>query len=159
MKIDYQKTTDGLKENGLILPDDKCAVCLFQNETESNGVTSTVISSKVDYIMAANADEIKLFDIDKKSGEYLDSFLTFKKDDVKYAKAIKDRNFIWASKGIFGGRYIAIHFIAENFVHNYLLPKEHNGFEQSDARLELYEFIKNTYNTHYDAQEKLYKGK
>ena len=126
MKIDYQKTTDGLKENGLILPDDKCAVCLFQNETESNGVTSTVISSKVDYIMAANADEIKLFDIDKKSGEYL---------------------------------YIAIHFIAENFVHNYLLPKEHNGFEQSDARLELYEFIKNTYNTHYDAQEKLYKGK
>ena len=159
MKIDYQKTIDCLKENGLIKPDDQCAFCLFKNESESNGVVTTIISSKVDYIMAANADEIKLFDIDKKTGEYLGSFLTFKKDDVKYAKKIKERNFIWASKGIFGGRYIAIRFIAEKFVHDYILPKKHNGFEQNDARLQLFDFIKNTYNTHYDAQEKLYKAK
>lgn len=159
MKIDYQQTIDGLKENGLIAPNDKCAVCLFEEEEKSNGIITTVISSKVDYIMAANVDEIKLFDIDKKTGEYLDSFLTFKKDDVKYEKKAKNRNFVYASKGIFGGRHIAIHFIAENFVHDYLLPKKYNGFEQNDARLEIFDFIKNTYNTHYDTQKTLYKGK
>ena len=159
MKIDYQKTIDELKENGLIKSDDKCAFCLFQAESESNGVTSTILTSKTDYIMAANIDEINLFDIDKKTGEYLGSFLTFKKDDVTYAKKIKERNFIWASKGIFGGRNIAIHFIADSFVHDYLLPKKQNGFEQNDARSELFDFIKTIYNTHYTSLEKLYKGK
>lgn len=159
MKIDYLKTLDCLKENELIKPDDLCAVCLFKVEIENMGVVSKVISSKVDYILAANTDELKLFDIDKKTGEYLGSFITFKKDDVKYTKKIKERNFIWASRGIFGGRCIGIHFIAEKFIHEYILPKKHNGFEQNDARLKLFDFIKNTYNTHYDEQKKLYKAK
>ena len=54
MKIDYKNTIDGLKEAGLIEPEDKYAVCLFQTESESNGVTTTMITSTVDYIIVAN---------------------------------------------------------------------------------------------------------
>ncbi|MDE7464617.1 MAG: hypothetical protein K2M48_06265 [Clostridiales bacterium] len=159
MKIDYQKTIDALKENGLILPDDKCAVCLFIVESKNYGLYTETITSKVDYIIAANADEIKLFDIDKKTGEYLESMLTFRKDDIQYTKKRRERNFIWASKGIFGGRNIAIRFLSENFAHDYLIPKKYRGYEQLEARAELFEFIKSVYNPHYDALKKAYKGK
>ncbi len=108
--------------------------------------------------MTANDEEMCLLDIDKKTGEYLGDVLTFKKADVRHAKKIKERNFIWASKGIFGGINIAIHFIAESFVHDYLIPKKHNGFMQLDARSEIFEFIKATYNTYYDLQIKNYKS-
>ena len=56
-----------LKENELITDDDRCAVCLLR--PESDLLTSAVVRSTVDYIMAANNEEIKLFDIDKKTGE------------------------------------------------------------------------------------------
>ena len=101
MKIDYQKTIDELKEHGLIKPNDKYAVCLFKVENNVN----TITTSTVDYIIAANADELKLFAIHQKTGEYLGDMLTFKKDDIRYGKRIKERKFIWASKGIFGGRF------------------------------------------------------
>ncbi len=109
--------------------------------------------------MIANDEEIKLCDIDKKTGEYLDSFMTFKKDDVVYTKKIKERNFIYASKGIFGGIYIAIHFIPEGFVHGYIIPKKIRGFEQKVARQEIFIFIKEVYNTDYDAKRKAFKTK
>ncbi|MDE5562793.1 MAG: hypothetical protein K2J01_04530 [Clostridiales bacterium] len=157
MKIDYQKTIDELKESGLIKPNDKYAVCYFHAETVNYGVMSKVITSTVDYIIAANADELKLFAIHKKTGEYIGEMLTFKKDEIRYAKRIKERNFIWASKGIFGGRYIGIRFIAEKFTHDYVIPKKFNGFEQIGARTELFEFVKNTYNPYYTELQKLYK--
>lgn len=157
MKIDYQRTIDGLKEHGLIKPNDKYAVCYFNAETVNYGVVSKVITSTVDYIIAANVDELKLFAIHKETGEYIGEMLTFKKDDIRYAKKIKGRNFIWASKGIFGGRYIGIRFIAEKFTHDYVIPKKFHGFEQAAARTELFEFIKNTYNFYYTELQKLYK--
>lgn len=46
MKIDYRKTIDSLKDEGLIESGDKYAVCLFQTESESNGVTTTYITRK-----------------------------------------------------------------------------------------------------------------
>lgn len=159
MKIDYSKTIDGLKESGLIQNGDKCAVALFKPETTSNGITSTTITSKVDYVMSANDSEIRLFDIDKKTGEYLDSYLIFKKETMVFAKKFKERNFIWASKGLFGGINIALHFIAEGFVHDYVVPKTIHGYEQKEARLELFAFIKDVYNAHYNALEYQYKNK
>lgn len=159
MKIDYQKTIDGLKESGLIQNGDLCAVCLFQTESESNGVTTTYTVSKVDYIMSANGEQLKLFEIDKKTGAYLDSYLVFNKSDLAYGRKAVERKFIYASRGLFGGMYIAIHFIAENFIHTYCIPKTHHGFEQKEARAALYSFIKDTYNTHYDELKELYKSR
>lgn len=159
MKLDYQKTILSLKESGMIHENDKYALCLFRTESESNGVTTTMITSKVDYLMIANHDEIKLLEIDKKTGEYLDHCFIFKKENMVYQKKIKERNFIWASKGLFGGINIAIHFIAESFVHDYLIPKKMNGYEQTSERLELFTLIKDAYNTYYETLEKTYKNK
>lgn len=159
MKIDYQKTINTLKEKGLIQDEDKYAFCLFRTESENNGVTTKVITSNVNYLMIANHDEIKLLDIDKKTGNYLDNYLVFKKENIVYNKKIKERNFIWASKGLFGGINIAIHFIAGGFVHDYVIPKKLNGFEQLNARLDLFTFIKDVYNTYYQTQENTYKNK
>ncbi len=156
MKIDYQKTIEGLKEAGLIQPNDFYAVCLFYTESESNGVTTTYITAKTDYIMVANKTEIKLLDIDKKTGEYLDNFLTFKKNELVFER--KNKNWIYASKGIFGGRYIGIRadYIGK-FCHSYLLPRKVHGYEQKENSLKLYTFIKEVYNTHLKLQKKLYK--
>lgn len=156
MKTDYLKTIESLKNSELIAPGDKCAVCLFKTESESNGVTTTMITSEVDYVMAANNDEVKLFDIDKKTGQYLNNCCIFKKENLVYEK--KNKNWIWASKGLFGGRYIGIRadFIG-NFNHTYLLPKKVHGYEQKAAAYELYDFIKEVYNAHHDLQKQLYK--
>lgn len=154
MKIDYQKTIDGLKEKGLIKDGDKYAVCLFRTENYGN----TMVTSNVDYILSANDEEIKLFDLHKKTGEYLGSFVFFKKADVVYTKKIKERRFIWATKGLFGGMTIGIHFIPEDFVHDFVIPKKVAGFEQIKQREELFAFVKEVYNSVYEAQEKAYKA-
>ena len=150
MKIDYKPTIEELKEYGLINPGDKYAVCLFQTESESNGVTTTMITSTVDYIMVANENEVKLLDIDKKTGQYLDSFVVFEKANLVFEK--KNKNWIYASKGLFGGRYIGIRADYMGFIHSYLLPKKVNGYEQTEARDELYNFVKEVYNAHHDEQ-------
>lgn len=62
-------------------------MCLFR--PESDVLTSAVVRSTVDYIMAANSEEIKLFDIDKKTGEYV----SFKKSDLAYGKVNFQRTF------------------------------------------------------------------
>ena len=155
MKIDYKKTIDGLKENGLILQEDKYAVCLFRTESDA----TTMTTSSVDYVMTANNDEIKLFSVHKKTGEYLGDYLVFKKEDIAYSKKLRERNFVWASKGLFGGINIAIRFIALNFSHDYLIPKKLCGYEQIEDRLNLFAFVNDVYNTHYKKLENEFKGK
>lgn len=153
MKIDYKKTIDGLKESGLIKEGDKYAVCLFR--TENNGVTT--VTSNVDYILSANDEEIKLFNIHKKTGEYLDSFAVFKKQDIAFTKKLGERRFIWASKGIFGGINIAIRFLPEDFAHDFAIPKKVCGYEQVKDREELFGFVKEVYNPVYELKKKEYK--
>ena len=157
MKIDYQKTIDELKGNNEICESDKYAICLFKPESESNGVTTTIITSKVDYIMVANPDMVRLLEIDKKTGEYLDNFIVIEKENLVYEK--KNINWIYASKGLFGGLYVDIRadFLESDFHHMYTLPKRVNGFEQKELSIELYNFIKEVYNVHHDEQKKLYK--
>ncbi len=125
-------------------------MCLFR--PESDVLTSAVVRSTVDYIMAANSEEIKLFDIDKKTGEYV----SFKKSDLAYGK-VKERKFVYASKGLFGGINIAIHFVAEKFIHDFMVPKKVAGFDQKEANIALYNFIKENYNTYYNQLERNYK--
>lgn len=154
-KIDYDKTIEGLKESGLIAEGDKYAVCVFQPE---DNVTTTTVSL-VDYLITANDDEIKLFDLNQKTGEYLGHCAAFKKADIVYSKKLKERKFIYASKGLFGGMYIAITFMPENFAHTYIIPKKYGGYEQAERRADLFGFVKSVYNTVYDTQEKQIKGK
>lgn len=159
MHIDYSKTFADLKERGLIGDDDKYAVCLVVPESTSNGVIQTVTTSKIDYIMSVNSEELKLFDIDKNTGEYLGSYISFRKADLVYGKKRKERKIIYASRGLFGGMYVAIHFVAENFMHTYELPKKFHGFDQHDARAQLYAFVKDVYNSYYDEKKRQYKNK
>jgi len=129
-------------------------VCLLR--PESDLLTSAVVRSTVDYIMAANNEEIKLFDIDKKTGEYLGEYVSSKKSDLAYGK-VKERKFVYASKGLFGGINIAILFVAEKFIHDFMVPKKVAGFDQKEARIALYNFIKENYNTYYNQLERNYK--
>lgn len=158
MQIDYQKTFADLKEKELIQNNDKYAVCLFQPESEDNGVTRTVITAKTDFVMSVNDEELKLFEIDKKTGEYLDDFLLFKKSDLAYGKKLKERKTIWASKGLFGGMYVAIQFVAEKFVHMYKIPKKIHRFDQTEAGSQLYMFVKEVYNAAYNEKKQEYKN-
>ena len=80
-KIDYQNTIDELKKRELIKPGDKYLVAVFRTETKTNGIVNTVITSNYDYILVVNRSELTLYDINKKNGEYLDSYITFKKED------------------------------------------------------------------------------
>ena len=156
MKVDYQKTIDGLKERGLINEGDKYAVCVFAPESKSNGVIETVITSKFDYIMVANEEEVKLLDIDQNTGEYLEHGCTFKKSDLVVEK--KNKNWIYASRGIFGERVIGIRAdYADKFNHQYVLCKKMHGYEQKAAVIDMYTFIKQVYNAHQKEQKTLYK--
>lgn len=129
-------------------------------ESRSNGVVTTTITSKVDFIMVAHDEEVKLLDIDKKTGEFLESGLLFEKDDFVIEK--KNKNWIIASKGLFGGRYVTIRadYVIEDdrkFCHTYKIHKKLHGFEQLERCTELYDFIKAVYNAHHDTQKQLYK--
>ncbi len=160
MIIDYNYTFKKLKEIGMIKEGDKYAVCYFQPESRSNGVVTTTITSKVDYVMVANDEEVKLLNIDKKTGEFLEDGIVFKKENLVFEK--KNKNWVYASKGLFGGRYVVIradHVIedGERFCHTYNIPKKMHGFEQLALRTELYDFIKAVYNAHHDAMKQLYK--
>ena len=155
MKIDYQRIFDGLKERGLIKDGDKYAVCLFKPESTSNGVTITTITSKVDYILVANNEEVTLLDIDKHTGEYLESGCMFRKDDLVIEK--KNKNWVFASKFLWN-KYIDIRAdFMDGFNHTYVLPGKHHGFDQKAAVAELHDFIKTVYNAHHDEQKRLYK--
>ncbi len=46
MKIDYRKTIDSLKEEGLIESGDKYAVCLFQTESEITALRRLILRRK-----------------------------------------------------------------------------------------------------------------
>ncbi len=150
MKIDYTKIIEELKNAGLISSSDKYAVACFKPESSTNGITTMITTAKVDYILTANDKEIKLFDIDKKTGSYLGESTVFKKEDIVYTKKRKERRFIYASKTLFRKCVIGIRFIADDFNHDYLLPKKMHGFEQKQAVTELYDFVKEFYNTYYD---------
>lgn len=155
MKIDYQRIFDGLKERGLIKDGDKYAVCLFKPEQTSNGVTITTITSKVDYILVANNEEVTLLDIDKHTGEYLESGCMFRKSDLVVEK--KNKNWIYASKFLWN-KYVNIRAdFMDGFSHTYVLPGKHHGFDQKAAAAELFEFVKTVYNAHQAEQKQLYK--
>lgn len=92
----------------------------------------------------------------QKTGEYLGEYVSFKKSDLAYGK-VKKRKFVYASKGLFGGINIAILFVAEKFIHDFMVPKKVAGFDQKEARIALYNFIKENYNTYYNQLERNYK--
>lgn len=155
MKIDYQRIFDGLKERGLIKDGDKYAVCLFKPESKSNGVTITTITSKVDYIVVVNNEALTLLDIDKRTGEFLESGCTFRRDDLVFEK--KNKNWVWASKFLWNRSIDIRADFMDGFKHTYMLPGKHHGFDQKAAVAELFEYVKAVYNAHHDEQKRLYK--
>ncbi len=106
-----------------------------------------------------NDDIVKMLAIDQKTGEYLNDFIVFEKENLVFEK--KNKNWIYASRGLFGGLHVDIRadFLETKFHHSYTLPKKVHGFEQKEKCLELYNFIKEVYNVHYTEQKKLYKQK
>jgi len=145
MKKDYSKTIEVLKEKEHIKTGDKFAFCNYVPKTEYLGTITRTTYSKVDYIIIANDEEIKILDIDKKTGEFLGTGVKFPKEKA---------DFIHASKGLFGGRYIAVRAdYADKYREDYSIPKKFRGYAQLEARLELYDYIKEVYNTYYQQRK------
>lgn len=152
MKVDYQKIIDQLKAENIIKEGDKYSFCVFV--PESTGTYT--ITSKNDYIIAANSEEVKLLAIDQKTGEYLGKSLIINKCDLVYVHG--NKNWVYASKNIFGGRTIVIRLdYLDKFNHSYYLSNKFGTFVQKTESAELYNLLKEVYNTHFKEQKKLYK--
>ena len=69
MKADYQTTLDKAKELGLITQDDKYVFCTVSPKDGKNmGIMQEVIYYKYDILFVINQNEVKLIDIDQKTG-------------------------------------------------------------------------------------------
>jgi len=77
-----------LKEQGLLTDDDKYAFCKFYDKINvmDTAVAATGLFtfrwSTVDYLLAANENQLKIFNIDKKTGEYMGEHIVLEKDQI-----------------------------------------------------------------------------
>jgi len=83
-----ESTTDELKKLGHINNEDVYAFCKFYdriNVLDTAVATTGLFTfrwSTVDYLVAANPSEFKIFNINKKTGEYLNEYLIIAKDQI-----------------------------------------------------------------------------
>ena len=85
----FENTINMLKSQGLILQDDIVVVCM--ESTASAGfwfgaIGAAIAAAKAKYyIISANQNEIRVFDLNKKTGEYLGTFFVINKSEIQKA--------------------------------------------------------------------------
>jgi len=85
----YDKTISDLKNLGLIEQDDIAVACM-DNITKSialfGAIGGAIAQSKASrYIVVANKDSLRIFDVEKKTGNYLGTCSTFRADEIAEA--------------------------------------------------------------------------
>lgn len=135
MNINYLATIDKLKQANLILPTDVYAV--GQDTPSSStvfwgGAIGAALASKnlKNYIISANATEIRVFDIETSSGAYLNTFTPVLLKDI-----VKMR----VNAGFLGKN---IQLKCDLFTLNYTFANKFKGYEQKESLAAFLAFLK-----------------
>ncbi|MDR2866319.1 MAG: hypothetical protein LBV13_02820 [Methanomassiliicoccaceae archaeon] len=89
----YEETIKKLKENGSIGDGDATIVCMNAVSMVAGiafgaigaAVAALKVSREPHHILAANTEEIRIFDIDRKTAEFLGNATVIKKEEIKSA--------------------------------------------------------------------------
>ncbi len=133
----YLETVQRLKAAGLIKDGDIVAACEDAPSTAAffwGGAIGAAIAgrNRKFYILTANSDEIRLFDVDK-TGVYLNSYVPILRQDIVKAGA----------SGLIGGKNIVIKTHAETL--RFLARNKVQGNVQKESLKALQEFLKTNF--------------
>jgi len=140
MEKNYEATISQLKEMGLLLEKDNYVFCKYAQPVTLGatlfGALSGVMTvewSHVDYLMAANEDEIKIFYITKKTGDFTNEYIVLTKKDI-------DK--IACKKYLFGNRTIVLRSkqIKPNI--DFWTCNVFKKFDQAEQKAVFVEFLK-----------------
>jgi hypothetical protein len=131
----YAETIDFLKQQGLMAPDGEAAACMdsIQNTAIWFGaIGAAVAASKANcYILAADKQSIRVFDIDKQSGVYQNTFSEIKPENIKRINVV----------GLFGSKTVYIKTLNAGTL-NFSVPAKFKGFQQKEAVARLSALLK-----------------
>lgn len=131
----FAETIDFLKAQGLIAPESEAVACTDYAVSYGGAIVAAIAMSRANYyILAANENDIRIFDIDKESGIYQNTFSEIKRADVKKA----------AASGLFGSKVIFIKANSGSF--SFSAPAKIKGFPQKEAVARLAALIKTRYS-------------
>jgi len=129
----YDDTINDLRNSGLIEKDDIVIGCMdnvLKSALLFGAIGAVIATSKAKrYIMAANRNSIRVFDVEKKTGRYLGTYTTFKRMEVTDA--------------VVKGYYITITTTSGKF--KYGTAKKFEGLLQKENIERLSAFLKYNY--------------
>lgn len=127
-----------LKTAGLIKPDDIVVACtdIVHASAGWGGWIGVAIAAKNlgHYLLSANRDEIRLFDVDKKTGEYLETYSPILKSEIIKA---------WATSYL-RGKYITVKTDGDIF--RFFAYNKFKGYNQKNGLVALKVFLKENYS-------------
>lgn len=135
MKIDYQITLDKAKAQSLIKEGDKFLFCtLNPKEVGRSGSFVETYYHPYDILFVVNKNEVRLIDVDQKTGELVGIHRVIERADI--------RNF--AASWFFGWGIFIRTYNSDDY-DNFTLFKKFGKLDQSAMLKEMIEFIKQEY--------------
>jgi len=135
MKIDYTQTIQKAKELGLLDINDKYVLCEIEpKEGRNMGVAQELFIYKYNILFAINHNEVKLIDVDKKTGELVGSKRVFQRDNIR--DIVPSWLFSW---NVYFRTY------KPDNVDNFKFHSKFGGFNQKEAVKDIVAYIKNDY--------------
>ena len=136
MKNNYQDTLNKAKEQGLIQEGDKYVFCTVRpKEGNRSGSFVEVIYYNYFVLFVVNKNEVKLIDIDQKTGELVGSYKIIKRENII------ELNDFWC----FLSRDFYLNAQNPNYRENFAVTKKFKGYDQNEMYNEIRSFIKQEY--------------
>ena len=133
MKVNYQETLEKAKEAGFITPEDKYVFCsVAPKEGKRSGSFVEMIYYKYNILFVINPKEVKLIDIDQKTGSIVGTHNTISRENIN---ELSDH---W----YFFSRDFYLEAQNSNYRENLLVPGKFKGFKQKELLLEVRNLIK-----------------
>ena len=134
----YKQTIEKLMQDGLINTNDKFAFCKYYNKLTAGDIfwaAGGLVSFRwtdYDYLLSTDGKVIKIFNIDKKTGEYTGQSTTVEKEIINKLTCKK-----YALIELMGRYKIDIHAKSIKFMLNAITVPTFKGFDQSANYKEL----------------------
>lgn len=127
----YDETISLLKSKGLLTEADKYVFCRYDQPfnvldmLSAFGGVATVRWSNFDYILAADEERLKIFNINKKTGEFTGNYIFLEKKQI---------NKIKVKKYLFKNIRIIVRAKSIKFKSNYFTKNLFRGYEQTENK-------------------------